>query len=579
MIGLIRYYIELLFKGRRILKLFGTVHFVKRTWQYIKRCGWRSAIKPVDIDEQYQKWLNRDKVQSLSTGENSENSVHVNILISGSGVRLDQLEQVVTSVFAQNSPNWKLGFSGNLTEDPSIQGYIINLSKVDERIDLRLTDNSDSEHVLVVPADAILRVNAVSVLQRELAANPTADLIYFDEDKFDTNTGRRFAPQFKPDWSPHLVWSFNYIGSMIMVSRRILGQLTLLEQESDAIVTYDLVLRASELSSNILHITKVLYSKISANAERTKGQIAEKTCLLVKQALEKRGYQSRVDYDYVLGTCNVRIEIPKQDKVSIIIPTKNNAVILKQCIDSIVNKSTYKNYEVIVIDNGTTDNDAIEYMESLKTRSGFKVLSYPYEFNYPLINNFGAENAGGKHLVFLNDDTEVITPDWLEALIEYSQMPDVGAVGALLLFPNGQVQHAGIVVGMRGSASHAFYKSDGSSAGYLNLIRTVRDVSAVTAACLMIKAETFQKAGAFNPQFKVGLNDVDLCLRLLDMGLYNVYTPYAKLFHHESLTRGEYVAAEEIELFRNTYRQFIEKGDPFYHPELSLERNDFTLAV
>lgn len=579
MSGLIRHFIELLFKGRRIFKAFGPTYFVQRTWQYIKRRGWRSATKPVDIDEQYQKWLNREKVQSLSTAQGLENPVHISILITGSEARLDQLERVINSVFAQISPNWKLGFSRNLSGDPSILEYIANLSKVDERIRLGLTDHSDSEHVLLVPADAILRDNAVSFLQRELAANPTVDLIYFDEDKYDDITGRRFAPQFKPDWSPHLIWSFNYIGSMIMVSKRIFDQLAILEQEFDDILTYDLILRASEISSLISYVPKVLYSKVSADAEQTKGQSAEKACLVVKQALERRGYQSRVKYDYALGTCNVRFEIPKQDKVSIIIPTKNNAVILKQCIDSIVNKSTYKNYEVIVIDNGTTENDAIEYMESLKKQSGFKVLSYPYEFNYPLINNFGAENAGGKHLVFLNDDTEVITPDWVEALLEYSQMPDVGAVGALLLFPNGQVQHAGIVVGMRGSASHAFYKSDGSSAGYLNLIRTVRDVSAVTAACLMIKAETFKKAGAFNPQFKVGLNDVDLCLRLLDMGLYNVYTPHAKLFHHESLTRGEYVATEEIELFRTTHCKYIDKGDPYYHPELSLERNDFTLAV
>jgi GT2 family glycosyltransferase len=230
---------------------------------------------------------------------------------------------------------------------------------------------------------------------------------------------------------------------------------------------------------------------------------------------------------------------------------------LKRCLDSIWNKSSYSNYEVIIINNNSTDQETLSYLDSLSNIKSVRVFDYPEEFNYPLINNYGAAKAEGSQLVFLNDDTEVLAPDWLEAMLEYSQMPDVGAVGALLLFPDGLIQHAGIVVGMRGSASHAFYKCDAESPGYFNLVRCVRNVSAVTAACMMIGKEKFFGAGGFNPAFSVGMNDVDLCLRLLASGLLNIYTPHARLVHYESFTRGEFVNNMEIELFKETYKDLI----------------------
>jgi GT2 family glycosyltransferase len=302
-------------------------------------------------------------------------------------------------------------------------------------------------------------------------------------------------------------------------------------------------------------------------------------CIAIEESFQRKGYSVKVKHLVDTGTYDFRLDIKSKDKVSIIIPTRNNGKVLKKCLNSILNKSSYSNYELIVIDNGSTDENTLKYLDCLKTQKNLKVLIYPEEFNYPMINNFGASHARGNHLLFLNDDTEVISSDWMESLIEHSQMPDVGAVGALLIFPNGLIQHAGIVIGMRGSASHAFYKCDAQSPGYFNLIKCVRNVSAVTAACLMIKAEIFAKVGGFNADFRLGLNDVDLCLRLLKMGLYNVYTPHARLVHYESMTRGEYIEEKEIELFKNLYQEIISKGDPYYHPELSLERNDYSLAV
>jgi GT2 family glycosyltransferase len=553
-----------------------------------------------DLNAQYQRWLARKKVerQCLIQGINETATIKISILMPVYNPNITHLQEAVQSILAQKSPHWELCIVNDASTEQRVLDYLKILPESDQRISLLSHDTNQgiseatnfalktagSEYVLFMDQDDILRPDAISSFQRVLNEDPALDLIYADEDKLDENSGRRVDPHFKPEWSPRLLHSYNYIGHPLVVRRKFVEQLGGLRREFDGSQDHDLLLRLSDLPLKVKRVPEVLCSHRipmdhTSDQKETKTGVVDTGCLAVEESFLRKGYSAQVTYRSDTNTYDFRIGIKKHDKISIIIPTKNNCEILKRCLDSIQNKSGYSNYEVIVIDNGSTEELALTYLNGLKSQKNFKVLSYPDQFNYPLINNFGAAHAAGRQLVFLNDDTEVVTPDWLEALLEYSQMPDVGAVGALLIFPNGLIQHAGIVAGMRGSASHAFYKCDADAPGYFNLVHSVRDVSAVTAACLMIKAETFAKAGGFNPAFRVGLNDVDLCLRLLGMGLYNVYTPHARLVHHESLTRGEYIEEEEIELFRTLYHKVISNGDPYYHPELSLERNDYSLAV
>lgn len=591
---------EIYLKGIRIIKAYGIIYFFQRAIKYLKRHGWRNILIPGNLNAQYKKWLvqrSHKKQHLLDYNENALTPA-ISILMPVYNPNPNHLQEAVQSVLLQDSPNWELCIADDASTDSQVTNYLHKLAEQDKRISLirhatnqgiscatnSALETAKSEYVLFMDQDDILQPHAISMFQRAFYEDNTLDLLYADEDKLDECSGRRIDPYFKPEWSPHLLHSYNYIGHPLVVRKKLVERLGGLRKSFDGAQDHDLLLRFSDLPLKVKRIPDILYSwritvGSTADGWDAKPLASRAGSLAVRESLQRKGYNAKASHRIDTGTYDYRIEINTKDRVSIIIPTKNNCQILKRCLESIQNKSSYNNYEVIVIDNGSTEEHTTKYLDSLKNQKNFIVLSYPEDFNYPLINNFGAAHASGQHLVFLNDDTEVIASDWLEALLEHSQMPDVGAVGALLLFPNGLIQHAGIVIGMRGSASHAFYKSDAKSPGYFNLIKCVRNVSAVTAACLMIKAETFAKVGGFNPAFRLGLNDVDLCLRLLKKGLYNVYTPHARLVHHESLTRGEYIEDKEIELFKTYYHEFISNGDPYYHPELSLERNDYSLAV
>ncbi|WP_160315532.1 glycosyltransferase family 2 protein [Thermincola ferriacetica] len=543
-----------------------------------------------DINTQYQKWIHKRKAYYSEKPFNCSVVPVIGIMMPVNYTEHIRIQDSVKSILAQDSPYWHLYL---VTDDPTELGTkesLVKQIKTDKRISIIWRSGADVagivkkmtqvDYVLFMDVNDRLSSEAVATFQKTLIKDRNLDLIYADEDTFDGVSGQRFNPVFKPGWSPHLLLSFNYIGHPVVLRKELLekvGKTVFFSNNWE----YRILLSLTNLHVNAKRIPEMLCSRISpadfivneSEENHNSGYLA------IKEALSKKGLHATVRFCPEMGIYATRLGIKEKEKISIIIPTKDNGKILQGCLESILEKSSYDNYEILIIDNGSTDESTLIFLADIKKFDKIRVLSYLKEFNYPLVNNFGAANAAGKHLVFLNDDTKVISSDWLEALLEYSQMQEVGAVGALLLFPNGLIQHAGIVIGMRGSASHAFYKYEADKPGYLNLIQCVRNVSAVTAACMMIKAETFAKVGGFDPRFRLGMNDVDLCLRLLKMGLYNVYTPYAKLIHYESLTRNEYVDDNEIEMFKRLHCEFISNGDPYYHPELSLERNDYSLAI
>jgi GT2 family glycosyltransferase len=394
-------------------------------------------------------------------------------------------------------------------------------------------------------------------LVKQLNRNPLADLIYWDEDKFDA-TGSRCHPFFKPDWSPDLILSMNYVGRSFAARKSLIDDIGGIRSEYGVEQTYDLVLRAAERTEAIVHIPEVLYHRRETDA-------ASQDAPVIERALQRRGLRGRVETSQP-GRHSVRYEIRDDPMVSILIPTKDKCLLLKQCIDSIAKKTDYANYEIVVLDNDSRDPETLKYFQQVSDR--VRVLRCPGRFNFSAINNRGAAEARGEFLLFLNNDTEVIRPDWMRALIEQAQRPEVGAVGAKLLFRDGRIQHAGIVLGIEGGAGHAFrlMPDDVALPGLANVIR---DCSAVTAACMMMRRSLFDEVGGFDEALPIDSNDVDLCLRLRQHGFLIVYTPLALLRHHESATRGRFHIQEYRELFLRRWGSYIRKGDPYYNRNLT----------
>ena len=284
----------------------------------------------------------------------------------------------------------------------------------------------------------------------------------------------------------------------------------------------------------------------------------------------------------------IRYEVQGNPLISIVIPNKDHYVDLKRCITSIIEKSSYDNYEIIVVENNSTDDEIFRYYEELRKNSQVRIVTYEGDFNYSRINNFGVSKARGEYLLLLNNDTEVITLDWMEELLMYAQREDVGAVGAKLYYPDKTIQHAGVVIGLGAhrTAGHTHYRVSSNNLGYMGRLCYVQNMTAVTGACLMIKKKIYDELGGLDESFAVSLNDVDFCLRIREAGYLNVFTPFAELYHYESASRGSDTEGEraeryneESERFREKWRKMLESGDPYYNPNFSLDRSDFALKI
>lgn len=284
----------------------------------------------------------------------------------------------------------------------------------------------------------------------------------------------------------------------------------------------------------------------------------------------------------------IRYEVQGNPLISIVIPNKDHYEDLKRCITSIIEKSSYDNYEIIVVENNSTDDEIFRYYEELRKNSQVRIVTYEGDFNYSRINNFGVSKARGEYLLLLNNDTEVITLDWMEELLMYAQREDVGAVGAKLYYPDKTIQHAGVVIGLGAhrTAGHTHYRVSSNNLGYMGRLCYVQNMTAVTGACLMIKKKIYDELGGLDESFAVSLNDVDFCLRIREAGYLNVFTPFAELYHYESASRGSDIEGEraeryneESERFREKWRKMLESGDPYYNPNFSLDRSDFALKI
>ena len=435
-----------------------------------------------------------------------------------------------------------------------------------------------------------------------------ADYLYCDETTFaGDDINRMLTMHFKPDYSPDNLRANNYICHFSVFDRELLDGHELFRSKYDGSQDHDMILRLTDNARKVVHVPRLMYywrshagsvaSGIEAKPyaiEAAKGAVAEH---LRKHGFEHFKIESTRAFETIF---RIRYQVIGNPKISIIIANKDHGADLRRCISSIVEKSTYDNYEIVVVENNSTTQEIKDYYTQLlgfpygdseiqRSRDNkIAVVTFKGEFNYSAVNNLGVKHSDGEYILLLNNDTEVITVNWMEELLMYAQREDVGAVGAKLYYRDKTIQHAGVVIGLGAhrTAGHTHYKQHRQNLGYMGRLCYAQNVTAVTGACLLVKKRLFEEVGGLDENFAVSLNDVDFCLKLREKGLLNVFTPFAELFHYESISRGLDDGGEkaerynrESEKFRKKWKEALAAGDPYYNPNFSLDRSDFSLKI
>lgn len=516
------------------------------------------------------------------------------------------LRRLTESFQEQTYSNWELCFSDGSGAQSPLTELLKELTAKDNRIKyvsheepLQISENTNSaieiatgDFIAFADHDDELTPNALFECVKAINEKPQTLVIYTDEDKMSMDGHKFFQPHFKPDYNLDLLCTVNYICHLFVVSRKVIEKVGGLRSEFDGAQDYDFVLRCVEAvkDEEICHIPKILYhwrchEDSTAENPESKLYAFEAGRRAVQAHYERTGIRAEVFKGEYLGLYRTKFIRDHDPLISIIIPNKDHIDDLKRCMESIEQKSTYKNYEYIIVENNSTDSATFEYYKKLEAENPkVRMVYWDGVFNYSAINNYGASFAKGEYLLLLNNDTEIINPDCLEELLGYCMRKDVGAVGARLYYEDDTIQHAGVVIGFGGIAGHCFVQQKRGTTGYCHRIICAQDYSAVTAACMMVKRSAFDAVGGLSEELAVAFNDIDFCMKLRKAGYLIVYNPYAELYHYESKSRGledtpEKVARfnKEIATFEKKWPEILKKGDPYYNPNLTLKSQDFSL--
>lgn len=550
--------------------------------------GTRAPVSPPSMDD-YEAWYREREPGAFARAAEAvkklQRGPRVSLVMVVSGTAEPLLRMCIESIRAQSYGSWELCLASDGSEAPHAARVLEKYARRDSRILLVRTGGPGSasafnasltraqgELVGFLGAGDLLAPHALAEVVLRLEREPEAQLLYSDEDRCDA-AGRRFKPFFKPDWSPDLMRSVNYVGHFVVVRRALLETVGGLRPELEGAQDYDLLLRLSEQAGRIAHIPAVLYHR--RGQEETAASDAG--CRALAEHLRRKGEEGVVE-EVSPGHYRVRYPVRGRPLVSIIVPFKDKPELLRTLTASLLEKTAYPHYELLLVSNNSTKPETSTLLEKL-TDPRIRKLTWDHPFNYPAINNFAAREARGELLLFLNNDIEIIHPDWLEELISQAQRPEVGQVGAKLLFPEGTVQHAGVMVGMTGFAGHPFWgMPDRGEWTPFGLPDWTRNFLAVTSACVMLRRELFEALHGFDERFAIVGSDVDLGLRTVARGLRVVYTPHAKLYHHESASRRlDGLPPEDYWQSFASYRSYLRDGDPFYNPNLTLLGPDCSL--
>ena len=521
----------------------------------------------------------------------------------------DFLREMIESVIAQTYPNWELCLAdGSDDEHGYVRRICMEYSKKDSRIRYKkLTQNlgiagnsnecirmADGEYISLLDHDDLLHPAALHEVMDAICSRE-ADFVYTDELTFNSPDKEDVSViHFKPDYAPDTLLVNNYICHFVSFRRSLLDHCGAFRSGYDGSQDHELFLRMTKEAKQIIHIPEVLYywrahPESAAETVGNKQYASEAGIKAIRDFLKSEGIDASVGLAKGIPTIyRVSYPLPSPEPlVSIIIPNCDHADDLRACIESVREKTSYRNYEIIIVENNSTLRKTFEYYRKLSSESdNVKIIRWKgNEFNWSAINNYAAEKAAsGEYLLLLNNDMTVISPGWIEEMLMYAQRSDVGAVGAMLYYPDDTIQHAGVILGMGGVAAHAFNVFRRGSVGYMGRLCYAQNLSAVTGACMMIRRTVWEEVGGINEQFAVNYNDIDLCLRIREAGYLIVWTPYAELYHYESKSRGgidtpekrDGLAREKL-LFRKRWYDVLEKGDPYYNPNLTLRRSDFSL--
>jgi glycosyltransferase involved in cell wall biosynthesis len=552
-------------------------------------------IDPYQAWLQANSWSNRSQAVLIEQLDRlTEQGPKLSILMPVHDPPVEFLEKAFVSVRGQVYQNWELCIADDGSSDQRVRELLqewlatdsrVKLTRMDQSVNISLATNAAAElatgeFLLFLDHDDELSPDALGEVVLYLSRCPQTDILYSDDDKIDA-AGNRYAPQFKPDWSPELLLSYMYLSHLFVVKRTLFEAIGGARKGLEGSQDYDLALRATEQAEQVGHVPKVLYHWRALPGSTASSGIAKPKSFeagqrAVEEACMRRGIEAvvyRPDFAVRDHLGMYRLRFPDNGpSVTIVIPTKNQAPLLRRCLESI-KRTTYRNYEVVIIDNESDDSETLAYLGSLPHR----VLRLPNpsgRFNFAAINNRAVREIHSDYLLFLNNDTEVQSACWLSQMVGYGQIEGVGAVGAKLVFPDGRIQHAGVIHGLHhGLAAPAFKLAPADGHGYLSYLSVSRNYSAVTAACLLTPRKLFLDLSGFNEaDYAVAYNDVDYCYRLVDRRYRCVYCPDAELIHYEGYSRGFRDDPAELAAFRTAYRH---RRDPWYSPHLTLEGDSF----
>lgn len=596
-------------KWTKVLKKVSPYN-IKKGILYLRHYGpkefWVKLTERFQADDvDYEQWYENHKAlpEELEKQKNEKwkRKPLISIVVPVYNTPQVFLRQMIESVQNQSYSEWELCI-GNASPENKEMKKILEEYKNDARIkEVEIPENkgisqntnrameiASGEWIGLLDHDDLLAPNALYEIAKAVNEHPDAEVIYTDEDKVTTDLKEHFQPHLKPDFNLDLLRSNNYICHFFVASRDLIKRVGGFRPEFNGAQDYDLILRCTEQAKQIVHIPKILYHWRVHKASTADNPASKMYAFDAgKRAIEEHLIRCRtkgtVQHTKDLGFYRVKYEICGEPLVSIIIPNKDQSEALKKCLDSIREKTSYRNYEIIIVENNSEEPETFAFYKKIAGEK-IKIVTWEGEFNYSAINNFGVRHARGDYLLLLNNDVEIINGDWLTEMLSHCQRKEVGIVGAKLYYPDNTIQHAGIIIGIGGVAGSVFVGLPRAFSGYLHKASIQLDLSAVTAACMLVKRSVFEQVGGLEEKLKVAFNDVDFCLRVREKGYLVVYDPYAELYHYESKTRGAEDTKEkirrfqtEIEYMRSHWIGLLKKGDPYYNCNLSLTKWDYSL--
>lgn len=554
----------------------------------------------------YEAWLARHKVDKRTLRRQKHAAFAqkplISIVIPLYCTPLPYLKELLESVLRQSYENWQLCLADGSPDDKAkefIEKHYgrekrIVYRKLEENGGISVNTNeavalATGEYLMLCDHDDTLEPDALYEIVK--AINDTgADVLYTDEDKVSMDGQHYFDPNFKPDFNLFRLRENNYICHIFVVKKSLTDETGLLRSEFDGAQDFDFILRCCEKAQKITHIPKVLYHwrchmDSTAADPSSKAYAYEAGRKAVREHYQRLGIDAKVEMTERPGWYRSHVKVQGNPLISVIIPNKDHTDDLELCLFSMTRKSTYRNYEILIVENNSEKEETFEYYKKLPDRyPKARVLTWEKEFNYSAINNFAAKEAKGEYLLFLNNDVEILTPDWMEEMLQNCQQEDVAAVGAKLYYPDDTIQHAGVVLGLGGIAGHIMCRASREDPGYFGRMISVQEISAVTAVRMMVKKSDFDAVGGLDETFQVAFNDIDLCMKFRAAGKKIIFTPYAELYHYESKSRGledtpekQFRFDKEVKRFQEKWAQQLEMGDPYYSPNLSVTEGDCSL--